>query len=242
MPSAQNKAFEIKQWLEDYLVESALEPHDKLPPERELCQRWNLNRVTLNKAIRHLVNEGVLYSIKGSGTYVSERRIERNLWEFSSFTQAMQKSGSTVKTSVISIRLIEATKVIAGHLNLLLGNMVYKIERLRIVDNAPLALEVVYLPVDLCEGIEKFDLEANSLYELLDQHFDIDLVRSNQNIELKKIDQGIAKWLEIEKETAVLVLSGTAYDRSDIPIEYAESYTRGDRCVFLSHLRWSSLK
>ena len=32
------------EYLENYILENDLKPHDKLPPERELSQIWNMNR------------------------------------------------------------------------------------------------------------------------------------------------------------------------------------------------------
>lgn len=225
--------------IEDFLIVEGLKPHDRLPSERELCNRWKLNRVTLIKAIKHLINEGVLYSKKGSGTFVAPDKIERNLWEFSSFTNAIRKSQANLKTKSLSIKLVEADKNVAKILKILLGTSVYKIERLRIVNNAPLALEHAYIPQIFCNGIENEDLEKNSLYAILKEKYKIKLIRSTQNIELRTLDDPIASLLDLKEGEAALVLSGTAYDTENTPVEYAESITRGDRCVFSSNLRWS---
>src|SRR5579884_3361739 len=100
----------IEEQIDELISEHHLQPHDRLPSERKMCEMWNCNLTTLRRAIQRLTNEGVLYSIQGSGTYVAEKKIERNLWQFSSFSEAMQQSGATLKNRLINQSIIEANK------------------------------------------------------------------------------------------------------------------------------------
>ena len=70
---------EATELIECYIRRMDLQPYERLPSERELCQLWNLNRSTLRNAIRKLTEEGRLYSVKGSGTYIAPSKLERNL-------------------------------------------------------------------------------------------------------------------------------------------------------------------
>jgi DNA-binding LacI/PurR family transcriptional regulator len=58
--------------------------NDKLPSRPELCKRLDTAKATLDKAINELIEEGLLYSINGSGTYVaganSELSIHQGNW------------------------------------------------------------------------------------------------------------------------------------------------------------------
>ncbi len=65
---------EIKQQLLN-LVDH-MSPGEKLPPRLTLCKRFDTNRRTLDKAAAELCAEGVLYSIKGSGTFINALRKE----------------------------------------------------------------------------------------------------------------------------------------------------------------------
>jgi GntR family transcriptional regulator of arabinose operon len=48
-----------------------------LPPEREMEQRLGVSRSTVRQALRSLIDEGVLKSVVGSGTYVNSPAAER---------------------------------------------------------------------------------------------------------------------------------------------------------------------
>ena len=67
----QDMAMEQIQW---YIQENQLKPHTQLPSERELCTMWQMNRSTLHTAIQQLIEERKLYSVKGSGTFVADRK------------------------------------------------------------------------------------------------------------------------------------------------------------------------
>lgn len=59
--------------LEQMIMEGALAPGDKLPPERELAQRFNVSRPSLREAIHILEVRGLLVRRQGGGTFVAEQ-------------------------------------------------------------------------------------------------------------------------------------------------------------------------
>lgn len=58
--------------MEEMILEGTLEPGQKLPPERELAQQFEVSRPSLREAIQKLSAKGLLVSRQGGGTYVSE--------------------------------------------------------------------------------------------------------------------------------------------------------------------------
>lgn len=54
------------------LDSGAFPPGSRLPPERELAERFEVNRLTVNKAIARYVDAGRLHRRVGSGTWVQE--------------------------------------------------------------------------------------------------------------------------------------------------------------------------
>ena len=70
-----------------YILENKLSADDKLPPEREMCQMWGVNRCTLRSAIAALTEQGIVYAVQGSGTRIAPRfrRILQDLQGFSEY-------------------------------------------------------------------------------------------------------------------------------------------------------------
>jgi len=73
--------YQIKKHIKSLIASGAIKAGDRLPSEERLARQWNLNRLTVNKAINHLVEEGLLYRNRGEGTFVTpyKQKITRTL-------------------------------------------------------------------------------------------------------------------------------------------------------------------
>lgn len=76
---------QLKRWIGDAVASGAIGPGDALPSERELALKVDVSRVTVRKAVQHLVREGVLVQRHGSGTFVAPeaQRVEQSLSQLS---------------------------------------------------------------------------------------------------------------------------------------------------------------
>ena len=61
---------EVRQIILEMALQSP--PHTRLPSRPQMCQKYLTTRTTVDRAISELVEEGYLYSVTGSGTYVSD--------------------------------------------------------------------------------------------------------------------------------------------------------------------------
>ncbi len=67
---------QLKEHIRTWIESNRLQPGDKIPTERELARLWGVSRLTVRQAIAELVDEGVLYRVQGSGTYVAEAEVQ----------------------------------------------------------------------------------------------------------------------------------------------------------------------
>jgi len=67
------KYLTIYQELQKKLQNGSLDPGDKLPTETELAKQYGVSRPTVTRALNALKDEGLIYRITGSGSYVSNR-------------------------------------------------------------------------------------------------------------------------------------------------------------------------
>lgn len=229
----------IIEKIEQHIQENDLSGGDKLPSERDLSDMWGINRITLRAAIKELVNEGILYSIQGSGTYVSEKKIVRNLYRFSSFSQAMKDAGAEVESRLLSTEIIGSNKKLSKLFKVLLGTEILVIKRLRFVNGKPLAIEISYIPYEYCKGLEDLEeeLQQGSLYRILEDKYGIKLVEGEQRIDITYITEEESELLELEPSEPALYLEGPALGENGQIFEFSKSVTRWDRCRFESILR-----
>jgi len=62
----------VAQDLEQQIADGTLGPGDKLPSERQLCERYDVSQITVRRALRELAHEGQVYSQHGLGWFVGD--------------------------------------------------------------------------------------------------------------------------------------------------------------------------
>ncbi len=227
---------EATEKIECYIIQNGLQPHVKIPSERNLCEMWGVNRTTLRSAIKRLIVEGKLYNRKGSGTFVAHPKIERNLQDMTSINELARKSGSVLVTKVLSIRTLESTKQIAQKLHIPLGRKVYEIVRLRIFDNEPALIETSFIDYERFMGIEPEYLASGALYRLFVSKYGVQVIGGTEKISITYVTQREAELLNLEEETAVFFVNGVTWDEEEQPIECFKSLVRADKMKFSSTL------
>jgi len=204
-------------------------PGDRLPPERELCVRYNCSLITIRRALSELAREGRLERTRGRGTFALRPRIERDFADTRSFSEEMQRRGLDPATRLVAARPESAGEVVARALDLEVGSPIVYIERLRVASGEPLLLEQVHLPAERFPGLLAADLEHNSLYDVLTEQYGTHIARARESLEPVLLRSREAQLLNQAPRTPALVIEGVAFDEDGDPIEFARTFVRGDR-------------
>ena len=169
--------------LRDALAELAtteLAPDTAIPSERELMTTYDVSRATVRKAIDALVVDGLLHRIHGRGTFVARPRLESRL-HLASFSQDMRRRGLTPSTRLLDVELDRPPAEVAAALELDGDAQAWKLDRVRLADDQPIALENGWYPRSLLPGLDKHDL-GGSLYELFSGVFDLTIDSAEQTL------------------------------------------------------------
>src|SRR5579871_3528703 len=145
-----------------------LQENEPLPTERDLAASYDMSRDTVRKAIRLLEAQGVLYSDHGRGTFVAPqavRHMSRFLYSFSADTI---RRGGMPGQKILSIESSAASMAIASILKMPPDSPVWRIRRIRLVNEQPVGLQDSYLRLPPGATLERKELEqSGSLYRLL---------------------------------------------------------------------------
>jgi GntR family transcriptional regulator len=210
---------------------------ERLPTEREMAARASVSRQTLRDALDELERAGLIIRRQGSGTYVAARRLEQSLLGHFSIVDAIRSSGGEITTELLSQTTVPALPAVAATLSVDPEAPVLELERLRLVDGAPLMLERTWLPVERIPGIEEISLADASLYAVLREQYEIALVRATESFEPVLLRAREAEALAEQVGQPALMLFRTTYDEDDRAIEAARAVLRGDRCRTLVERR-----
>lgn len=229
---------QIKDYILLNIQSGAFPPDSRIPSERELSEQFNVSRMTVTKALHELTRDGVLYARVGKGTFVSPGRIEQQLETLTSFTEDMGQRGQRPASRVLAARVQPAGEEVARRLRLLPSTPVVSLQRVRLADSEPMALEHAMLVAARCPNIlERFDFGHVSLYEVLRTEYGLFMRFAEQTIEARAALEAEARALEIEPGSPVLAMTRVSYADGDQPVEFVRSVYRGDRYKFHAVLR-----
>ncbi|WP_292240799.1 GntR family transcriptional regulator [Mesorhizobium sp.] len=209
-----------------------VEPGGRFPSERELSVMFGASRMTMRKAVDHLVQSGVLERRGTSGTYVPDRLFDRPMSDhtFYSISDVVENAGHTPGSKLLFFERKEADEFIASKLRLTPGDSVISIERLRTVDGVPVCLEHSHFPAALVPGLSASDIVENkSLYKLFKDTYHLELVNDVRVISIHYATKVEAELLDLRPGAPVLHFEGVCLTSDGQPFEHLRSLNHPDR-------------
>ncbi|HWG24376.1 GntR family transcriptional regulator [Actinospica sp.] len=223
--------------VKDHIVEriAQLRPGVSIPPERDLAVECSTSRTTVRKAVTELVAEGRLVRRQGSGTYVAEPKLAWPLM-VSGFTEHAESEGLNAHTSFLGAQYLPATDELAERLNVRPGARILSMELLRSVNDAPMAVECVYVSAHRFPGLEAAVARTGSLYEALREKFGVSVAHAVETIETAPAAPREAALLGTDIGTPMLLVSQHSHTADGEPVEWVRTWYRGDRYSFVAHI------
>lgn len=129
---------QIKHYILERIASGEYSPDTRLPSERKLSNHFDVSRLTVSKAIKQLVQDGLLYTRIGKGTYVTTNPIQQQLETLTSFTEEMTIRGQATSSRVLSAVKQVASAEVAEILDIPIGTGVIELRRIRMVAMSPL--------------------------------------------------------------------------------------------------------
>ena len=204
--------------------------HSRIPSETELCDAYQVSRVTVRKALAELTREGLLRRMQGKGTFVCAPRIRKSLREVTSFHEACRHMGCTPGTWVLSAGMTDATDEVRASLLLPDDSAgVVEIVRLRTADGQPVMLETNCFPAAY-DALLHEDLNG-SLYALLEK-LGVEAASGTHEISLCYATAAQARQLDVNPGDALLQLVQVIFDQHGAPLHTSHQVIRGDRFTF----------
>lgn len=208
-----------------------MSPNALIPSARELSKTYKVSAMTVRQALVALQQEGMIHSVPGLGTFVSDHKMSKRL-TFVSFTQEVLERGMTPSSKIVSaIKTVLKDQAIADALNIKIGDPVYKIERVRFADKIPMALEESIISGALFPGLLDQDL-SDSLYEIFKTTFEKPVMRAECIVSPTNLSKRQSDLLDAEPRSAALNFVVVAYDSRGRALERCSSLKRGDRYDF----------
>ncbi|BBE31674.1 GntR family transcriptional regulator [Tepiditoga spiralis] len=217
------------------LINNKYKKGDKIPKELELCETYNVSRLTVRRALDELVREGLLKRVKGTGTFFNGFKTEEVLTRLSSFTDESIKNGFSSKSIVLENTLITIPEELIPVFNLPINSKILKLKRIRYRNEEPYAIETAYLnlaaDIRLLNILDE-DMNKKSLYSILINEYKLSLKYAEETIEVTQLSLEESKYLEQKKNSPAALRRQITKLDNGICIEYVVAVYRADKYKF----------
>ena len=207
------------------------------PGELALVAEYGVSRHTVREAVRRLREEGLVVAGRGRTPRQAEpAEIEQPLGEIYSLFTAVEATGR-VQRSVVRTLDVRADGVVAARLGLEESTPLVHLERLRLADAEPLAVDRVWLPQHLAAPLLEVDFSRTALYTVYAQRCGVRVTGGSEQIRAAIPSPAERDLLGIGSGVAALHIDriGLAGDQ---PVEWRHTLVRADR--FMVTARFSA--
>jgi GntR family transcriptional regulator len=203
---------QLKYILKHSILSGEVGQNQMIPSETQLANEFQITRTTVRRAIAELVNENILRKEHGKGTFVSLKPVIYSMWNFSSFTDYIQRKDK-----------IPVSKILTAEILSLDGKSVFKLERARGVkedgQTLYLTIDLSIIPLDLFPDIMQYDFENRSLYEVMRREYGINPDHVELSIQTQMADKRVRHIFGLSENGPLLVAQGQVFSKDNQQIE-----------------------
>uniref|UniRef100_A0AAU2JZX9 GntR family transcriptional regulator n=1 Tax=Streptomyces sp. NBC_00049 TaxID=2903617 RepID=A0AAU2JZX9_9ACTN len=219
--------------IREEIARRGLTEGSRLPPERELCTRLDVSRVTLRRALGHLVDQGLVTASHGRGWFVAETvpppaPARDRPKDLESFTATARRKHMRPGSVVLRQETVTASLDDADRLDVPAGTPLLCLERVRLLNDVRIALDRTLIVAELAPDLARTDFREASLFEELRRR-GVEPERAEATIEARVADATLAGHLGIAPGAPVLVLDQTVFARDRRPLLLSTVEYSGDR-------------
>jgi len=225
---------QVKEILGRQIRGGLYQPHQALPAERDLVDRFGVSRITVRRALADLVGEGLLYRRVGRGTFVASEPIVGTLTELTGHLEELIRRNLRPEARVVEPGATpppppEASAELGG------VRQVVFVRRVVSVEGAPLLVLDICMPGDLGLRFDPQALTVEPINRLLEAQGFYPL-SGEQRIRARAVEAAEAVLLEIEPGTPVLEVTRTERTIGERGLLWSRAVYRGDRYQYVIRL------
>jgi GntR family transcriptional regulator len=226
--------YRIQEMLRTQIVTGRLAPGTQLPSETELAESFRTTRMTVRQALARLTFEGLIARRIGLGTFVAQRPVEGAIdaQRVRSFEDQMEERGHHVTFQLLGFDLERASEDVSRALELPADARIYRLRRLRLVEQEIIGLEDRAMPENIGSVIPAAALVSRSAMTMVESALGAPLGGMSVSVGAIGAHAKLARDLGIRRGSPVLVRDHTFYDGNGHPVLVGNSVYRGDKYRF----------
>ncbi len=180
---------------------------DKLPSEKRLCDYFKVSRITVRQAMKSLENDGLIYKKQGLGAFVREEPATPNLVQLTDFNEDMRRAGLNSSSKLIWHGKVDGDERINTILEIPPEKALMRLDRIRYANQTPVAFDKTWLPISYGHLLLDQDLEQRTIYEILEDEYDIPIKAGRYSITASLATAEISKHLNLNELDPILEIN-----------------------------------
>lgn len=221
--------YQIETDLRRLISSGHLPPGATLPPELTLCQLYGVGRHTMRMALSRLAADDLISRRAGRGTVVKPQADRMKFYLDRSFTHQMADMGLQAHSKVLDATPGRLTPDGPEVFRDKVGRPCLYLMRLRLGGEEPIGLQATTILTDLCPGLERYDFNQHSLYDILARDYHLIITEIRHTISATIADDFQAEHLTVEPGDPLLVVKTAAYLDNAQVVEHTVSHYRADK-------------
>ena len=235
--SASTLHSQLSAWLRSRITSGTWPERFRLPAEPELARDLGVSRGTLRRAVQTLVADGLLVQTRGRGTFVATTMLEPPLAQrLTTLSEAFIDAGHPLTTTVVSQQVVQPPATVTALLEVDDRAQVLRLERVRHLDDTPVARLVNHVRLDLAPGLDRVDFATHTLLDALEREIGVPIASARRRFDAVLAGDANAALLDIGTTDPLLHLEQLTFTTDDIPLEHSDVWLRADRLRVTSHL------
>jgi len=226
--------FQLARILHGWIMDGELRPGDRLAPEAELCEKFNLSRMTVRRAIAMLVEKGLVRRERGRGTFVVGPKVDGGIFLIPDFQEEMKNQGLSASCQLMQTRMVPAGETASAKLDLEEGEHVLYLERVLEGAGQPLAFDRKYVIYDPSQPLLEAELGHGTTSELFSGCPDLLPVRAELSLSATALSPREAEILDGRQGAPAFCMEQLVWAANDRKVAWGWMIYRGDKFVFRS--------
>ncbi|WP_066295424.1 GntR family transcriptional regulator [Bacillus sp. FJAT-29937] len=218
---------QVKDYLNEKIVNGDWEPGYQLPSEKELAIQFNVSTITVKRAIHDLVSKGILYRQRGRGTFV-RKKDDKDIFQLVTLRNENNDSTSHPHKT-LSFREEKASEKVSKALNLSPEEKVYKIHRLKLEEKDVIGIEYTYIPSMLFPGLTQLSIDNDLIYNVFINKYGMLLGKAKIFFSTIISSEYESKLMKIPMGEQLFVLERYTYTNDQKAVEYSKFIIRHDK-------------
>jgi len=157
----------VKQHILDRVAAHELKPGERVPSEHELVRHFGLSRMTVNRALRELLGEGVITRIAGVGSFVAEARVHSHPLAVRNIADEIRARKHVYSAKVLALESVKASAELAERCGIRVGARLDHSLIVHFESALPLQVEDRYVVPSVVSGYRNNDFTRVTPHEFL---------------------------------------------------------------------------